>query len=727
MNRILISIAFCLWCFSSYAQDTTVILKIIEKGTGLPLIGATAYIENLGIGASSDKEGKAVLKNVPLGEQVLRIAFIGFETITDTILVNAPTPVKTYFLQEDPEELDAVVVTVTRSTRTVKKIPTRIEFIGKEELEEKAIMNAANISMVLRESTGIQIQQTSLSSGNSSIRIQGLDGRYTQILKDGFPLFGGFSGGLSINQVPPLDLGQFEVIKGSASTLYGGGAIAGLVNLVSKTPEEGPELDIQLAQTHVGGSTANLFYSHRKNKIGYTLYGAGHRQQIYEPDNDGFSNIPKTQTFSFNPRVFYYPSENQIIWVGLNGTFDRREGGDITAIENGANGIHQYTEKNVSSRISSQAVYEKTFSNERILQLKNSISYFDRELTTPDLLFAGSQLDVFTEVNYSIGKESTDWIIGGNLYNNSFREKDNTLPRDQENTIFGAFVNNTLDLSEKYILESGFRADHSPDWGLFPLPRISLLWKPNNQFSSRIGGGMGYKIPDIFTEEAATRNFENVRPIDNDDLNAERSYGANIDFNYVGAISDDIIFSINQLFYLTSIDNALLLNGQADGSFMFQNADGVVLSKGLETNIKFTFHDFRWFLNYANIRTTLNYLPDNPQKPLTPQHQAGSVLMYENEKWRIGYETYYTGKQNLSSGDVTQDFFTMGLLVQGHFKWASPYINFENFTDRRQSRFSSEVSPPHQTPRFTEIYAPTDGFVFTLGVVIKPFGREEEH
>ncbi len=79
-------------------------------------------------------------------------------------------------------------------------------------------MNASNISMVLRESTGIQIQQTSLSSVNSSIRIQGLDGRYTQILKDGFPLFGGFSGGLSINQIPPLDLNQFEIIKGSAST-----------------------------------------------------------------------------------------------------------------------------------------------------------------------------------------------------------------------------------------------------------------------------------------------------------------------------------------------------------------------------------------------------------------------------------------------------------------------------------------------------------------------------
>ena len=91
-------------------------------------------------------------------------------------------------------------------------------------------MNPTNISMVLRESTGIQMQQTSLSSGNTNIRIQGLDGRYTQLLRDGFPLYGGFSSGLSILQIPPLDLQQFEIIKGSSSTLYGGGAIAGLIN-----------------------------------------------------------------------------------------------------------------------------------------------------------------------------------------------------------------------------------------------------------------------------------------------------------------------------------------------------------------------------------------------------------------------------------------------------------------------------------------------------------------
>src|ERR1044072_820952 len=110
-------------------------------------------------------------------------------------------------------------------------------------------MKPGDIRVVLSESTGSQTQQTSATSANASIRIQGLDGRYTQVLKDGFPMYAGFSSGLGLLQPPPLDLHQFEVIKGSASTLYGGGAIAGLVNLISKTPGDKKELKFHLDGT----------------------------------------------------------------------------------------------------------------------------------------------------------------------------------------------------------------------------------------------------------------------------------------------------------------------------------------------------------------------------------------------------------------------------------------------------------------------------------------------
>ena len=714
---------------NTYIFSQTVDFKalIADQSNQELLIGATLAFKELDKGGATDIDGIVSIPAIPIGEHKVHISYLGYEELEITILVSEQMEMPTFYLQQTGEELEELVVSTTRSTRTIQNIPTRVETIGSEELGEKAIMNPANISLVLRESTGIQIQQSSLSSGNSSIRIQGLDGRYTQLLRDGFPLYGGFSGGLSIMQIPPLDLQQFEIIKGSSSTLYGGGAIAGLVNMVSKTPHEEPALDLMFTQTQALGSTANIFFSKRNGKIGYTLYGSGHLQKAYDPDNDDFTNLPETRAFSINPKLFYYPSDNTTFWFGVNGTFDDRKGGDLTLINDGANGIHQFFEQNKSVRISSQAVLDHQIDENKTLQIKNSLAFFDRELSTPSLIFSGSQWNSFTELNYSIQNSKSDWILGANYYSNNFTEAETELPRNQRDHSTGVFANNTTDLSQNWILESGFRLDYSLDWGVFSLPRISVLWKINDHISSRLGGGLGYKLPDLFTEEAAVINYESILPIDKDILEAERSIGLNWDLNYKTIIKDEITFSINQLFYLTSIENALLLNSRGGGQFVFENANSNVLSRGAETNIKFTYEDFRWFINYAYINATLNYLPNNPQKPLTAKHNAGTVLMYENEDWRIGYEAYYTGRQFLSSGETTLDFITMGLLIQKHFEWGSPFINFENFTDRRQSRFQSEVLPPHDNPVFAEIYAPTDGFILSVGVVIKPFGEEHGH
>jgi len=726
MNKYILSAMLTIiMCFSAKAQTSDIQIKVISESENEPLFGATVYLEKLEKGAVTDFDGIATFNEIPNGEYIIIVSYLGFETLKTTIQIPSNSDL-IFKLKSGGNELDEVVLQSSRSTRTVKKIPTRIEFIGVEELGEKAIMNPTNISMVLRESTGIQMQQTSLSSGSTNIRIQGLDGRYTQLLRDGFPLYGGFSSGLSILQIPPLDLRQFEIIKGSSSTLYGGGAIAGLINMVSKTPDEEPALDIMLTQTQALGSTANIFYSKRNEKFGISLYGSGHFQKAYDPEDDGFSNLPKTKSISFNPKFFYYPSDKTTFWFGLNGTYDVRIGGDITKIESVENGIHQYTEENISKRLSSQAVYKTQIDSISSLNIKNSVSFFDRNLTIPDFNFDGKQTNTFTEITYQRETSKADWIFGANLYTSNFDENDNaTLQRDQTDITYGLFANNIYDLSDSWILETGLRADYNTDFGFFPLPRISLLYKNDNGFSSRIGGGLGYKIPDIFTEEAEFINFENIIGIDKSSLKAERSYGVNLDFNYQTRLFETIGFSINQLFYVTAINNGLLLNSTNNGLFAFENATDEILSKGAETNIKFTYKDFRWFLNYALIDTKLNYLAGNPQKPLTAKHNAGSVLMYESDKWRIGYETFYTGKQFLSNGTETTDFVTMGLLLMRNFKFGSAFVNFENFTDRRQSRFSPLVLPPHENPEFPEIYAPTDGFIFSVGIIIKPFGNEE--
>ena len=181
--------------------------------------------------------------------------------------------VKNDTIKKEVEEIEEVRIQSTRTSRTIRNTPTRIETIDAEELEEKSNMKPANVSMVLRESTGLQVQQTSATSGNASIRVQGLDGRYTQLLKDGYPNFGNFASGLSILEIPPLDLKQVEVIKGPASTLFGGGAIAGVINFVSKTPKEKGEFNFLINQSNIGQSNFGVYSSERNEKFGYSILG----------------------------------------------------------------------------------------------------------------------------------------------------------------------------------------------------------------------------------------------------------------------------------------------------------------------------------------------------------------------------------------------------------------------------------------------------------------------
>src|SRR6188508_533748 len=125
---------------------------------------------------------------------------------------------------------EEVVVTATRTGGRIDDQPTRVEVLDREEIEEKILMTPGDIVMMLNEMGGMRVQATSPSMGAATVRIQGMRGRYTRVFSDGLPLFGEV-GGLGLLQVPPMDLGQVEVIKGVASSLYGAGAMGGVVNL----------------------------------------------------------------------------------------------------------------------------------------------------------------------------------------------------------------------------------------------------------------------------------------------------------------------------------------------------------------------------------------------------------------------------------------------------------------------------------------------------------------
>ena len=693
----------------------------VREENGEALTGVNIVIEDTYTGTVTDTEGKAILENLPDGVVEISISYMGFaeEEIT---LVFPRDNNKTFeiALEEDQEELEEVTIATTRSSRTIEDIPTRIEVITSEELGEKAAMNSSNIGMLLSETTGVQMQQLSLNSGNSSIRIQGLDGRYTQILKDGFPLYGGFAGGLSIMQIPPLDLKQVELIKGSNSTLYGGGAIAGLVNLVTIKPEEKPELSVMLNQTSALGTSGNIFYAQKFEKTGISFYGSANNQIAYDPDDDGFSNMPKAHTLNFNPKFYLYFNPNTELNFGLNTSFDNRTGGDMQVIKGNASEVNVFSEENISNRYATQMHFQHTIDN-RTISFKNSFSYFDRKLVIPDYVFQGSQLSGFSEILLSFhGNEKSDWQYGANHYYERFiEEKTDSFPvRDYTHNTIGGFIQNTTNIGSKFIFEGGLRTDYNFDYGVFVLPRIALLYKPNRKITSRIGGALGYKLPTIFTEDAEKLYFKGIEPLIVSNMNPETSIGGNFDINYRTSFLEKFTFSVNQLFYLTQLKNSLVLReNSSQNGYFYENADGDILSTGFETNVKLTYGDFKLYVNYAFTCTQLLYDNLNNQKPLTPKHNAGFVLYYEVEdKWSAGYELYYTGSQFDELYDRKPEFWVMGIMIMRHFKKLAIFINFENFTNVIQTNYEPLVLPPYNNPSFPDIWAPADGFVFNGGL-----------
>jgi iron complex outermembrane receptor protein/outer membrane receptor for ferrienterochelin and colicins len=723
MQKILALLAVML-CIGNVAAQNKVRFFIKDKASKFPLSDVNIQCKN--IFATTNENGLAVFDNLSDGWQVFTFSMKGYTTLTDSFsLPILPTDSIEVLMEIENDILDEVIIQSTRTSRSINNTPTRVETIDGEELDEKNNMRPANVSMLLHESTGLQVQQTSATSGNASIRVQGLDGRYTQLLKNSYPNFGNFASGLSILEIPPLDLKQVEVIKGPASTLYGGGAIAGVVNFISKYPKKKFEGDFILNQSSIGQTNIGGYVSGKKGKVGYSFLGLINFQKAFDVDKDNFSEIPKSKNFTIDPRLFFEINPSTTLMLGNSFTKNTNTGGDMDVINNKPDANHVYFEKNNSARNTTTLELNKKFNNKANLILKQSVATYEREISIPNYSFSGNNVNSFTELSVVINKNKHTFNAGLNLVFDKFKQRQTNIQNNQSFTI-GGYFQDTWDVSDQLKIESGLRIDQvnyqNNNYNknqTFVLPRIYGLYKFSNKLSSRIGGGLGYKIPTIFTEQAERLQYQDILPLS--DVTAERSVGGTADLNYKTNLFNGLSFSINQMFFYTSISNSLVLNENNSGEKYFYNANSPVISKGFETNLKFIYHeDLKFFVGYTFTDARATYLTGNQFLPLLSKNKLNLTLMYEKEdNFKLGLEGYFTDKQYLFNGIQTPNFWEFGFMAQKTFNKISLFINFENFTDQRQSKYKAVVNPPFTNPTFDDIWNHTEGFVINGGIKLK--------
>lgn len=725
MNRIFLLIAMMLSAYIGIAQQR-ITLKVVDAGTKEGLANASIVIRGADPGYVTKPSGEVALL-MPPSQATVIISHVGYYSKSITFKSPYPDSLFVVELQLNDEEEEEVIVQSTRTSRTIKNVPTRVETIELEEIDEKSNMRPANVSMLLHESTGIQVQQTSATSANASIRLQGLDGRYTQLLKDGFASFGNFASGLSVLEIPPLDLKQVEIIKGPASTLFGGGAIAGVINFISKTPKEKAENSFLLNQSNIGQTNFGYFSAKRNTKTGYTFLGLINNQKEYDVDKDDFTEVPKSFEFTLHPKLFIYPNNKTSIIIGNSFTKGKRTGGDVQLIKGKGDSYHQYFEENNTIRNITTFDFQKKITDAKTLTIKQGFSIFDRHIEIPGYHFDGISYNSFTDVSYLVNLKNHSLVTGGNVIYDNFNEKSGSAAnRDNKNFTAGGYIQDTWDVSEKVILESGLRFDYVnyknsvySNNEFFVLPRVSLLIKYNNKLSSRIGAGMGYKVPTLFTERTESFQYQGVAQINN--VKSEKSYGGTADLNFRTKLGHDFDLSFNQMFYYTWINKPLILQtGIVPGTF-FANASKPVQTYGFETNAKFIYkHDYKLFLGYTYTNAKAQYLTGNQFLPLVPKHKLNSALIYEKHEFlKLGLEAYYTSPQFLYNGFKTSDYWEFGFMAEKLWKKFSIYINFENFTDTRQSKFKPVASGAHQYPEFDDIWTHTEGFVVNGGIKLR--------
>jgi len=703
-----ISIVFAQNIFKAFLKD---------EDTKEPLISANVILEGTQIGAATDSMGSVTIKNIPDGKQTFVFSYVGYHSKEKSFKfpLDIHTAVTIYL--EEAEDLGEVLVYSTRTNNRIKEIATRIEIIGNEEVIEETGISPGNISKLLGETSGIQVQRTSAISGNVSFRIQGLPGKYTQLIQDGFPMYSGFSSGLSLLQIPPLNLQQVEVIKGSASTLYGGDAVAGIVNLISKRPENENEFSVLLNQTTLGGRDISSFFSGKQNKLGITMLASINTHKAKDVCGNSFSDVPQYQRAVINPVVFYDINKNNHLSVGLFTTIEDRMGGDMKVLEEKPDSLHSFYEQNNTKRVNARLKYKHISQTGNTLSFKTNIGTFNRKLKTNTNVFKGVQNNIYSELSYFIKSEKHSWVSGLNYYDDDFNQQDTNLLSYKHQTV-GVFSQDNWEITEKFFLEPGIRYDYNFKYESFFLPRLAAMYHLTNNFFMRLSAGMGYKLPTPFTDEAERTRYQDVLPLDN--LEPEKSTGLNLDFNFKTPLFNELFLTFNQAFFITEINNPII----ADQALLdqqivsYKNATGNISSRGLNTNIRLSVDELVLYVDYTYLDATKEY--DNyKQLELTPRNRLTTTLAYEDEEegWMVGLEAFYFGNQYLEDGTKTTDYWLLGTSVQKRIGHITIALNVENILDVRQTRYENIISGNLNNPVFNEIYAPLDGIVGN--VVIK--------
>lgn len=688
-------------------SDAHVIGDVIDKKSGEHLAYITIQLVGTTVGVMTDGTGHYFLKNVPAGNYTIQASAVGYRTVEKQLEVKDDRVAEVNFiLTEDAIMMDNVVVTASRGETKRREASNVVNVITPKLFTST---NSVCMSQSLNFQPGVRVETNCQNCGFTQVRINGMDGPYTQILIDSRPIFSALAGVYGLEQIPSNMVDRIEVVRGGGSALYGSNAIAGTINIITKEPLNN-SLSISNTTSMIGGESfdinngVNAALVSDDMKYGVSLYGGNRQRQSYDANGDGFSEIGKINAQNLGFNAYYKMGLHSKLSFEYHGSHEFRRGGDQLDVPPHMSNVAEQIEHTINSAGIKYnwftEDYKHNFSAYASTQYVDRNSYYGARkdpyaygITNDLTTVAGMQyiysMDkcLFMPAKFTIGTEvNFDKLHDESLLHN----------RDITQTVetYSAFAQNEWK-NEKLTIVFGGRIDkHSLINQPIISPRLNFRYNPIKSLTLRTGYAMGFRAPQVFDEDLhiAAVGGENVFIENDPNLKPERSHCLNLSADYYYNFENGMQLNFLVDGFYTNLEDVFLLNDKghdSNGNLLKVRENGsgsevmgisfegkIVPTDGLNFQFGTTLQSSKYkkaeqfSLDVAARReifrspnlygyTTLNY---NPFHALTISLSG----TYTGSMWNEHY--IYDGSGKLKGTEVeTPDFFDMNIKVNYEF------------------------------------------------------------
>lgn len=487
---------------------------VIEKGTELSLPYVPVQIVETGEGVVSDKDGTFKFTKVPAGKYTLRVQALGYETLEKKVSVSAEYTIDVHLeMAVESILMDEVVVSANRNEVSRRDAPVVVNVMNSKLFET---VNSTDLAKSLNYQSGLRVENNCQNCGFPQVRINGLEGPYSQILINSRPVMSALSGVYGLEQIPVNMIDRVEVVRGGGSALFGANAVGGTINIITKDPVNN---SFQVSSTMSGmegktweryvGANASLVSS--DNTYGIALYQSYRDRDPYDADGDGFSEIGKLNMNTFGLRAYYRPGHYSRVNLEYHTTNEFRRGGNKFDLEPFETDITEQTKHVINSGGLGYDIFWREY--------KHKLSFYASAQHTDRDSYYGARMNPDA---YGKTKDLT-WVLGG-MYVGNFDKlvfAPATLTSGveyQENKLHDIMVGYGRDMEQEVRIASvfaqsewkikrltllaGFRVDkHNLIDNPIVSPRVNLLYKPGEKFQARLTWSTGFRAPQAYDED----------------------------------------------------------------------------------------------------------------------------------------------------------------------------------------------------------------------------------